>query len=259
MSGSRERELTLAVVADRPARIADRVAALRRLAGLRLAPLPVRVLRDVYLDVSGGELEERGLALRLRWSGDGPPVLALKGDRRRLPGGGVDRLELEGSWGTDAMEGIREALARAGVPADPVSDHVPPADPLASFRSAGWEVIQDRTTRRRVRRLRREGGRAAGELAVDEVRFEPAGVTAVHREVEVEAAPGEGLPAAAIEELRRRGGDRLRPWDHSKLATGRALARLLASGDPERWTAPDGSLGPAAYDRLAELLEGKTG
>lgn len=252
-SSDREREASLAVASERPARVADEIAGLRELAGFRLEPRPERRLRDVYLDRPGGDLRTAGLALRLRRGGGAPPRLAVKGDRRPVAGG-VDRLEVELPWGPEALAAVREVLASEGLPPAWLPGTAGPDEPLERLRSTGWEPVQDRRTRRRPRRLESAAGETAGELAVDEVRFRPAGHTAVHREVEIEAPPGGTLPTAVGEALLDRFPVDLRSWTHAKLATGRALERLLGEGDPARWLGADDVLLPAAYDRLQELL-----
>lgn len=257
VSATREREASLAVTSPQPGRVADRLAAVRELAGFRVEPLPDRDLRDVYLDRSDERLRREGLALRLRWTDGGPPLLAVKGDERELPGGGVDRLEREAPWGREGLSAVEEVLAGAGLSAEALPGDTAGAPPLDRLRAFGWRVVQERRTRRRPRRLVRDrDGVEAGELVVDEVRFQAGGGPAIHRELEVEAAPGRAPPAGIVEALMRRPEDALRPWDHSKLATGRALEALLAEGEPDRWRGPDGSLTPAAYDRMAALLEG---
>lgn len=262
MSPAREREASLAVVSDRPGEVADRIAALRELDGRRLEPLPHRELRDVYLDRPGGDLAAAGMALRVRTRGDGTRLLGLKGDERRLEGGGTDRLEVEGAWGEETLSRVRSALEAAGLPSAWLSVPADPGTPADALGGLGWRVVQDRRTVRRRRRLTGPGrgagdGEAAGELTVDEVRFRPAGRPAVHREVEVEASPGRELPAGAVEALLARFPDGLRRWEPSKLATGRALDRLFGEGgDADVWTDADGALRPAAYDRLEELVAG---
>lgn len=256
MSPPREREASLAVASREPGRTADRVAELEELAGLRLEALPERRLRDVYLDRPSAELRAAGLALRLRREDDGLPTLALKGDERTLRGGGTDRLELEGPWGEAALSAVREALEAAGLPAGWLPADPGPGDPLDRLVARGWRPVQDRVTRRRPRRMEDPDGENVGELAMDEVRFRAAGRTAVHREAEVEAAPGGEPPGRAAAALLDRFPDDLRPWDHPKLATGRALERLLAGddGDPDRWLGPGGDLRPEAYGRLEAIL-----
>jgi hypothetical protein len=48
--------------------------------------------------------------------------------------------------------------------------------------------------------------------------------------------------------------DDLRPWPYGKLATGRAVERLLAEGRLEGLLDGDGRIRPAAHDLLAEFL-----
>ena len=256
MRPRREREASLAVAASDPGRIADSIAAVREVAGFRLEALPERDLHDVYLDRPDHDLRRAGLALRLRRTGEDPPLLAVKGDERRLPGGGVDRLEQEARWGEGALSEAATALADAGLPAGLLPEEAGRGGALERLRGHGWRVVQERRTRRRPRRLSgADGDGEAGELAVDEVRYRVGARRAIHREVELEAAPGRNLPAGVLGALRRRFGNALRPWDHSKLATGRALERLEADGGAGEWRRPDGSLTPTAYDLLAGLLE----
>lgn len=257
MSSTREREATLAVVSERPERVADRIADLRELAGFDLEPLAARELRDVYLDRDDEALRGAGLALRLRRARNGgPPLLAVKGPGRPAAGGGTDRLEVEGAWGSEALAAARATLEDAGLPGELLPAEPGTGDPVDRLLARGWRVVQDRRTRRLPRRLRTGEGSAAGELVVDEVGFRPRGRRAVHREVEVEAPAGGPLPSGLVEALLERFPGDLRRWEHPKLATGRALERLLARKEGGRWLGPGDALRPAAYDRLEALLHG---
>jgi hypothetical protein len=95
------------------------------------------------------------------------------------------------------------------------------------------------------------------ELTVDDVAYQlPAG-TARLLEVEVEAKGLGGLETvqALLGALAERFPDDLRPWPYGKLATGRAVERLLASGRLEGLLDPTGRIRPAAHEPLADLLE----
>jgi hypothetical protein len=103
------------------------------------------------------------------------------------------------------------------------------------------------------------GGPGAGpvaELTVDDVAYRLPGGTARLLEVEVEAkGPGgletvQALLAALAEAL----PEDLRPWPYGKLATGRAVERLLAEGRLEGLLDRDGRVRPAAHDLLGEFL-----
>lgn len=263
---ARELEATLAVVGPDSEAVAAAVAGLGELAGRRLGPARQVRLRDAYLDLPGEPLLRQGRAFRLRRE-DGRAVVGLKGAGATAEGGLVEREEREAPWGTEAVGVLRRVLAGRG-PGDAVDREGLEAaaraagDPLPALQDAGFHVLQDRTTRR-TRRDILEAGRPVGELAVDEVRFDAAGRPCVHREVEVEAADpgpeGRRLLREAVAELRDRFGDALRAWIPSKLATGLALSELLSEDASPAWLAPDGSLAPDGYDRVASLLEAGPG
>jgi hypothetical protein len=94
------------------------------------------------------------------------------------------------------------------------------------------------------------------ELTVDDVGYRlPAG-TARLLEVEVEAKGAGGLETvqALLEALAAGFPGELRPWPYGKLATGRTVEQLLASGRLDGLLGPDDRIRPAAHELLAELL-----
>lgn len=259
-----ELEASLAVVGGDPAGTARRIAGLEALAGRRLGTSRALRLRDVYLDLPGEPLLRADRAFRLR-RGDGAPTLTLKGGERAGDGPGVERDEREAVWGPEAVPLLRRVAGRGEGQGVDLASAVTAAregrDPGEVLERAGFHVLQDRVTRRIVREILEEG-RPVGELAVDEVRFDAAGRDCVHREIEVEAAvagpAGRRLLREAVDDLRDRFGAELRPWDRSKLGTGRALVALLEEADgPPAWLGPDGSVSRAGYDRVEALLEAR--
>lgn len=271
MNRNREVEAALAVCAEEPMGVVRRILGLRE-AGLPLEPRSERRFRDVYLDTAERALRERGLALRIRREGDAEQV-TLKGEGRALPGGGVERLEVEASATGRGLEELWEAAAREGVelpgeprgrPSGPPGSEAGAATGFAApsaagevLRGMGFRVVQERRTLRRRRAvLRPDAAGEAGELAVDRVEFRLPGGTVLHREVEVE---GLGPDAGRVVErvagaLRDRFPGALRPWDHSKLATGEALEALADETGLEALARADGSLRLRAYDALEERL-----
>lgn len=258
--GYREREITLVVVSETAADLARRIGALDRLGGHRLRPKTSVRLRDTYLDTPGGDLAERGLALRVRRA-DGRDLLTLKGGSRSSEAGEADRLELEAPWSTEAVAEVVEALRERGVEPPGPDGREPPrpeGDPVAALEARGWRVVQERATDRSRWDLLPAGGpEPVAELAVDATRF-PAGDEAVeHHELEVEAVGSGGVEVLreVAGDLRDRFGSRLLPWDHSKLAIGRAVEDLAAAGELAGLLGPDGELTLEAYRRLNDRLQ----
>ncbi len=253
-----EVEATLVIASETPAVVAEEIAGLDGVGPYRLEWRGVEELRDVYLDTADEQLRDLGLALRLR-RGDGGWRIALKGPARPVAGGAVERRELEVDWSPAGFRRILEAARDRGVevsdrPSVPSDPHE--ADPVAIVRDAGFRPVQDRRTRRRragVLPASDEGDGTLAWLVLDTVLFRAASGRRVrHREVEIEATPAapEGLPGDVAARLRRHFRDALRPWEHSKLATGAAVAEI----DPT--VGPEGDLLPVAYDRLEQKLSG---
>lgn len=286
--GRTEVEATLRVSPEGGEELAAEVAGLEAVAGHPIRRRGPVALEDVYLDTPDDELGAAGLALRLRRAG-GAPIVAVKGDERRLPGGGARRLEVEREWSRAALVEIGELLAGRGFEppegawpegADPTpeprrrgadegtsrqspggrgSPGREDPDPEAILRGLGFVVIQRRRTQRRRAAIGSPDGEGSvGVLVVDRVGYRVRsgrGPTAVHREVEVEGA-GVGAEAVVADVARglRRRFDGLRPWAHDKLVTGRALDRLSELGELRALLGPGDVLTERAYARVDALL-----
>ena len=250
--GDREVEAKLIVVSERPREVVRRLAALDALAGWRLEDRGELRLRDVYWDTPDRALLGARCALRLRHQG-GAVRVTLKAEGREVRPGTADRMEIELPWSAAALERAAAALDGLGVRLPrPASVDADPGDVLAGM---GLRVVQDRVTLRRVRDVLRPGppgGAPLAEMVVDSVGYGDGTREAWHHEVEVEARGDEG--AAVLEEaagaLAALFPGELRPWPHSKQATGAAVEALLAGGDAEGLVGPGGDLAPAAYARI---------
>jgi CYTH domain-containing protein len=253
----REVEGVLLVRADDQEAAGRRVAALEAVDRFELRPRPAQRIRDVYLDTGDGALAAAPVAFRVREL-DGRPLLTLKADPVRA-GLAAERLELEAPWSAEALQAVLEELRRRGVELPVPPEGSGAGEPLADLSALGLRPTQIRETTRTPRDVLERGDPGAGpvaELTVDDVAYRlPAG-TARLLEVEVEAkGPGgletvQTLLAALAEAL----PEDLRPWPYGKLATGRAVERLLAEGRLEGLLDGDGRVRPAAHDRLAEFL-----
>jgi CYTH domain len=252
----REIEGVLLVAAD------DQEAAARRVAGLEavdrfdLRPRPTQRIRDVYVDTGDGALAAARAAFRVREL-DGRPLLTLKAAPVRT-GLASERLELEAPWSAEALGAVLEELRRQGVQLPDPPEGAGAGEPLADLTALGLHPTQRRETIRTPRDVldRGAGAGPVGELTVDDVAFLlPAG-TARLLEVEVEAKGPGGMETvqALLGALAEALPDDLRPWPYGKLATGRAVERLLAAGKLEGLLDPAGRIRPAAHELLAEFL-----
>lgn len=276
-----EVEATLRLAAGSGRELAEELAGLEEVAGYRLRRRRTRELEDLYFDTPEADLGRAGLALRLRRA-DGFWRIAVKGDARRLPGGGTRRLEVERRWSPAALGEVAELLDARGVEPpdgswpDPARTAPGPGrsggpevggddDPAERLAALGFERIQRRSTRRAGGVLQAPSAdRRAGELAVDRVAYlvRAGGVPrVVHREVEVEGggADPEGAVGRVASELLRRYGERLLRWTHDKLATGRAIERLGELGELDGLSGPRGELTERGYARVDDLLAGTGG
>ena len=152
-----------------------------------------------------------------------------------------------------------EELRRRGVELPEPPEGAGAGEPLADLAGLGLRPTQTRETTRTPRDVLERGDPGAGpvaELTVDDVSYQlPAG-TARLLEVEVEAKGPGGLETvqSLLAALAGAFPEDLRPWNYGKLATGRAIERLLAEGRLEGQLDGDGRIRPAAHDLLAEFL-----
>jgi CYTH domain len=273
-----EIEGVLLVRADDQEGAGRRVAALEAVDRFELRPRPPRRIIDVYLDTGDGDLAGARVAFRVREL-DGRPLLTLKADPVRS-GLASERLELEAPWSAEALQAVLAELGRRGIrlPATSAGAYgdwshsggrraastsargasVGAGEPLADLGRLGLHPTQRRQTSRTPRDVleRDGGGEPVAELTIDDVAYQlPAG-TARLLEVEVEAVGAGGLEIVQtlLGALAAAFPDDLRPWPYGKLATGRAVERLLAEGRLAGLLDPTGRISPSAHDRLAELL-----
>ena len=269
--GPLEVEGVLLVRADDQEAAAGKVAGLESVGRFRLRHRPAQRIRDTYLDTGDGALGPARVAFRLREL-DGSPLLTLKADAVRS-GLAAQRLELEAPWSAAALGMVLEELRRRGIQVGdaPEGSGEPrrgaPVDregagagaPLADLGGLGLRPTQTRETTRTPRDVLEGDDAAAGpvaELTVDDVGYRlPAG-TARLLEVEVEAKGPGGMATvqALLAALAEGFPEELRPWPYGKLATGRAVERLLADGRLEGLLDGAGRIRPVAHELLAEFL-----
>jgi inorganic triphosphatase YgiF len=251
-----EIETALLIRSERAAALAEEIAGLRSLGAYRLVPRPVETIRDRYLDTAQGALGARTIALRLRTL-DGRQLLTLKTAAQRTDWGAARRRELEGPWSDEVLAQALQELRDSGVDLPTQAPAADRGSPLEVLAALGLEVVHDRETVRRPRDVVAEGSQAAvlAELAIDDARYRLGSLLARLFEVEIEAKAADG--PATVRELTARLSElypELTAWPHSKLATGRALERLVGAEGPDNLVGADGVLTPQAYDRILGQL-----
>jgi len=253
----REIEGVLLVRADDQEAAAAKVAGLEAVGRFRLRQRPAQRIRDTYLDTGDRALGGARVAFRVREL-DGSPLLTLKADAVRS-GLAAQRLELEAPWSAAALGTVLEELRRRGVELPEPPEGAGAGEPLADLAGLGLRPTQLRETTRTPRDVLEGDDAAAGpvaELTVDDVGYRLSAGTARLLEVEVEAK-GRGRAATINDLLKALAAalpDDLVPWPYGKLATGRAVERLLADGRLEGLLDAAGRIRPAAHELLAELL-----
>jgi hypothetical protein len=256
MDRGHEIEAALMVYADAPQAIGHRLADLQTLAEFSLLPRATQTIEDIYFDTTDRSLQARLIALRVRRL-DGTTLVTMKADSHRT-GAGEDRLEIESPWSSSALHHVVSELRSrgVGVPASP--GELGSADPTAVMASLGLEQVQTRVTTRTPRDLVARGAEAepVAELAIDAVtyRFREGRVRLLEVEVEAKGGGDASTVERITASLRDEFPSQLRPWPYGKLPTGQAIQELLADGQLDGLTGPDGMLRPAACERIAGLL-----
>lgn len=248
-----EIEIKLVVISDRTEEILERIAASGEFAGFSLVSMAEQSIRDIYFDTPAHALRAVDLALRLRrvnWTS----VLGLKGKSRRV-GNAVERFEVERPWSAEGLAEIARLLRQHGAP---LAHDPPPVvhDPEPTLQAIDLLPFQERLTQRARREIVDRERAVVGELDIDRAVFALEGHRVRHFEIEIEATGSENLAAMAVvsEALLAAWPDELRVWEHSKVATGRAIEHLLATRPPALLLTRSGGLNGAAYDAMDRWL-----
>ncbi len=130
---------------------------------------------------------------------------------------------------------------------------------MEAVRSLGFRIIQDRETQRTVRNVIRGKKRDSvlAELAIDSVVYHFGGQDVRHHELEIEAKGTDGfaITKALLGILDARYAPALRRWNHSKLATGQALEKMLDEGVLKGLLDRNNNLKPAVYDSIDDYIK----
>lgn len=254
-----EIEATLIIWSETPQVITEQIASLTSIKNYRLLPQDSKTINDSYFDTPDHALQTQKLALRIREI-DGTYWITLKGPSRPVGRwGGVERLEIEAPWSPDALTRVVKELMDRGIK---VLRHqeFDCARPLDVVSSLGLEVVQHRECQRKVRNIVHKGeesGPVLAELAIDSVAYHFNNHQVHHHEVEIEAKWDDGSTVikTVIERLGKMCQRALRRWDYGKLATGKAIEKLLSEEALEGLLDNDKNLKPIAYGKVEDYLK----
>ena len=259
-SNSREIEASLIIWSENPQVVASQIAGLTAIGNYRLLPQDPQIIHDLYLDTPDRALQSQELALRVREIGTTRWV-TLKGRSQPTDWeGGVERLEIEALWSKDALTRVVKELVDRGIKTLQQRQDFDDAHPLDVIASLGLEPIQDRESHRQVRNIVSAGEESSSvlaELAIDSVVYHFGGQEICHHEVEIEAKEGgsSAVIKTVVESLVARYGLALRRWGHSKLATGKAIEKMLSEDVLEGLLDIHNNLKPVAYDKINDYLK----
>lgn len=255
-----EVEAAFLVVSDKPRDILDRIAKLSSLGRYDLRSGKTKIIRDRYFDTPEHFLQDLKLALRIR-EADGMRLIALKGPSRSVPGGGVERLEIEEEWSIDAFRKVLKVLKSMNIEIVSLKDAVGSKDPIVALSRYNFGIVQERETERVVKNVVHKIGdnrHVVAEMAIDMVKYLFSDIGSIVRiyEIEIEKK-GDGSPFIMMEladELMGNFESEIRKWNYGKLATGNAIKQLL-----KEFTQPDivddeGNLGLKAFDLIENYL-----
>lgn len=259
-SRDREYETTLIIWSETPEVITGQIARLTAIENYRLLHQNSQTIHDLYLDMPDHALQTQKLALRVREI-DATHVITLKSQSRPVnEWGGVERLEIEVLWSPDALARVIKELIDRGIEVRQQHHEFDYAHPLDVMSSLGLEVIQHRECLRKVRNIVHGGEESSpvlAELAIDYVIYHFSDRQVCHHEVEIEAKRGNGSTAIkiVIERLVEMYRQVLRRWEYGKLATGKAIEKLLSEEALEGLLDSHNNLKPVAYDKVDDYLK----
>jgi len=258
-STNREIESKLVIVSDHAERLWLEIANFIKIAGFDLLPLEEQTIHDRYFDTDNADLARADLALRIRRV-DSRTEIGLKGKSRKLDTGAIERLEAEYPWSFDGFMLVIRALYQHGIKL-PAPSRFDADRAEATLTDQGLKTIQERTTHRLPRQIVAQNGQGAalGELALDHVTYRYRSRDIHHYELEVEAKSADAYPGlhVIVDALRTEYPDITLPWDHSKVATGKAIEYFDEHGDSEKLLDAQGGLTRESYNRIDRLLREK--
>ena len=255
---NQELEATLLICSENPQEVVGQVASLTGIEDYRLLPQDSSKIHDIYFDTPDAFLNNKKIALRLRQIGK-EQWITLKGPSYLTGWGSMERLEIEESWSKKSLINIFNKLVEEGFELPHLPEDFDLITPREVMTGVGLKVIQDRVTSRQIRNIVYKNvntGPILAELAIDSVMYSIGNENIHHNEVEIEAKmqDSEKVIQVISKHLIERFKPALCKWDHSKLATGKAIDKLLDDGVAGLLDV-NNNIKPEAYDKIDDILK----
>jgi len=261
-----EMEATLIICSQDPEEVAQKIVALTEIKNYRLLPQKPKTIHDIYFDKHDPKsekgdfiLEAKKMALRVREIG-ATHLITLKGPSKKTDWGGIERPEMERLWCKDAVTSVLKETKHKKLKKLQLSEDFDRKQPRDVMIGLSLKVVQDRETLRQIRNvvaLDDDDSPIFGEMAIDSVTYTFGKQKILHYEVELESKMRDGanVVKAVSENLVKMFEPALRRWDYGKLATGKAIEKLLDEGALEGLVDGKNKLKLSAYDKIDEYLK----
>jgi len=136
-------------------------------------------------------------------------------------------------------------------------------NPVRGMIRIGFKIIQDRETYRQIRniRLSQELNSAVAELDIDSTvyHFDKLDVHYHNLEIEEKSKISENILNSIVDEIIKSFPNSLKRWSYSKLATGKAIAKMLNEGSLKNLLNEHNELTSLALDRIDSVLRSNLG
>ncbi len=255
----KEIESTFVIASEEPERLIAQITGFSTLGEYKLVPGPSKKIHDIYLDTFQRELGALKVGFRIREL-NGEWKIALKCPRLPTESGvGVERTEIEETWGSESLAYICEELSNRGIELLRQRSGIEVKQPVETLLAFGFIIVQDRDTYRQLINVV-SGIEAQSEvlveIAIDETIFHFSHGDVRHFEIEIEAKQSVVVPIRSDvhNKMQRELGVELMDWKHGKLPTGFAIEKLLETSALASNLRSDGSIDPIGYMIIENFL-----
>jgi len=227
LAGKIESEVVL-IIRDHAEKTAQTIANLSTMLDNSLAKRRSFTIRDTYFDTKSKFFTRNKITFRVRQSSH-KIILSSKSSPRRIAIGGTRRVEIENPW---SYQSLASLTGKYGLePPNRELFRLLPRSPSRLLTEAGFEIIQERLTRRKSRdliALRKNKPLPFAELSIDDVTYFSTKGPVRLVEIEIEAkAAGAMLRIRSVVDFLISEYPALQVWPHGKFVTGLAIEKLL--------------------------------